>query len=71
MLGATPLDVSRDTEEIVWGGESSFFSSLKKGKFLLLWEYFSNLISLGRVNIPSPKIVINLPLAYEKLNCKR
>ena len=31
---------------------------------------FLRVISLGRVVLPSPRIVINLPRAYKKLHCK-
>ena len=34
-----------------------------------LYITFLCVISLGRVVVPSPKIVINLPGTYEKLPC--
>ena len=36
--------------------------------FFINFEVF--VISFGRVVVPSPKIVINLPGTYEKLPCK-
>ena len=34
---------------------------------IVVLKFFIGVISLGRVEIPSPKIVINLPRTYEKL----
>ena len=33
-------------------------------------KFFLGVISLRRVVVPSPKLVINLPRTYEKLHCK-
>ena len=44
--------------------------SNKKIKYFGGWDFFLGTISLGRVVVPSHKIVINLPGTYKKLHCK-
>ena len=45
-------------------GVDPLFSILKR------YFFFLEVISLGTVVVPSPKIVINLPRTYEELPCK-
>ena len=46
-----------------------FYLSLKNKNKFLEGGIFRGAISFGRVVVPSPKIVINLPGTYEKLPC--
>ena len=50
-------------KKILGGGKK------KNLKFLGECNFFLGAISLRRVVVPSPKIVINLPRTYEKLPC--
>ena len=48
----------------------SLFLDFKKNIYLREELVCLGTISLGRVAVPSSKIVINLPRTYEKLHCK-
>ena len=50
------IEVKKIVKKKFFGGRGDFF-------------FFLGAISLGRVVVPSPKIVINLPGTYEKLPC--
>ena len=73
ILAATPLEASSGTLNV-------FLLYLKYGYFAFdvyfslnslskIEKFEKNLISLVRVVVPSPKIVINLPWTYENLPC--
>ena len=59
-LAVAPLEVSRGVFNIV----------LKEKYKIIKGAIILRAISLGRVAVPSPKIIIKLPRTYEKLHCK-
>ena len=70
---ATPLEASRVPKDGGGNRPLAMFNFSLKEKLLfwgLGWYFFLVLISLGRVVIPYPKIVINLPWINEKIHCK-
>ena len=50
-------------------GVSIILDFERKSKEIEEGGFFSRAISIRRVVVPSPKIVINLPGKYEKLPC--
>ena len=67
-----PLEASRGN--FFFGGEGLYYHPYPFFKFLLKKNFQGGIfilvaISLGMVVVPSPKIVKNLPVTYEKLPC--
>ncbi len=63
LLADTPLEASRDTQENGVIPPYTFNFNFKKryAKKIMVGSFFLEAISLGRIDMPSPKIVVNLP----------